>query len=231
GDSYFHHSANYGFGVDCYGIVLRCGGADNLIENNIVRYMNKPILFNVTGGGNVVAYNYVDNSWATPPEWQEVNIDTHCSFPHMELIEGNYSPHMGATITHGNAGNLTYYRNYASSQFASPVVAGSNTTQTGNITALQFQNGDFGMNAVGNVLGTAGLSTAFDGYDSNTKSIFEFDTATDVSQTSLFRHGNYDSVHGTVEWDPSVSSHALPPSLYRKSTPTWWPSGTPWPWV
>ncbi len=43
-DSYFHHSANYGFGTDCYGIVLRCGAADNLVENNIVRYMNKPIL-------------------------------------------------------------------------------------------------------------------------------------------------------------------------------------------
>jgi len=80
-DSYVHHSANYGYAQDCYGIVLRCGAADNLVENNIVRYMNKPILFNVSGGGNVVAYNYVDNSWATPPEWQEVNIDVHCSSP------------------------------------------------------------------------------------------------------------------------------------------------------
>ena len=48
-DSHFHNSANYGFGADCYGIVLRCGAADNLVENNIVRYMNKPILFNVIG--------------------------------------------------------------------------------------------------------------------------------------------------------------------------------------
>ena len=61
-DSYIHHSANYGFGADCYGIVLRCGAAENLIENNIVRYMNKPIMFNVSGGGNVVGYNYVDNA-------------------------------------------------------------------------------------------------------------------------------------------------------------------------
>ena len=54
-DGYFHHSANYGFGADCYGIVLRCGASENLVENNIVRWMNKPILFDVTGGGNVVA--------------------------------------------------------------------------------------------------------------------------------------------------------------------------------
>jgi len=64
-DSHFHNSANYGFGADCYGIVLRCGAADNLVENNIARYMNKPIMFNVSGGGNVVGYNYADNSWAT----------------------------------------------------------------------------------------------------------------------------------------------------------------------
>ena len=48
-DSYFHHSKNYGFGTDCYGIVLGCFSADNLIENNIARYMNKPILLIVRG--------------------------------------------------------------------------------------------------------------------------------------------------------------------------------------
>jgi hypothetical protein len=74
-DSHFHHSADYGFGHDCYGIVLRCGAADNLIENNIVRYMNKPILFNVSGGGNVIGYNYADNSWADPPARQEGDLE------------------------------------------------------------------------------------------------------------------------------------------------------------
>lgn len=228
-DSYVHHSASYGYALDCYGIVLRCGAAENLIENNIVRYMNKPILFNVSGGGNVVAYNYVDNSWATPPEWQEVNIDNHCSFPHMELMEGNLAPHMGATITHGNAAAFTYFRNFASSQFARPVVAGNDTTQTGNVTALQFQQGDFGMNAVGNVLGTAGVTTAYDGFDSNTFSIYSLDSATDVSATSLFRDGNYDALHADTVW---VSApHPLPASLYLHAIPAWWPAGTTWPWV
>jgi len=230
-DGYFHHSASYGYAMDCYGIVLRCGAADNLVENNVVRYMNKPILFNVSGGGNVVGYNYVDNSWATPAEWQEVNIDNHCSFPHMELIEGNYSPHIGATITHGNAGYLTYFRNYASSQFQAPVVAGSNTTQTGNVTAVQFQMGDVGMNVVGNVLGTSGVSTVYESYDSNDQSIFELDSASDSEATTLLRTGNYDYVHADTMWDPSTMMHALPASLYLKKLPAWWPSGTAWPWV
>jgi hypothetical protein len=230
-DSYAHHSANYGFGADCYGIVVRCGAADNLIENNIVRYMNKPILFNVSGGGNVVGYNYADNSWATPAEWQEVNIDTHCSFPHMELMEGNLAPHMGATITHGNAGYLTYFRNFASSQFAPPAVVGSTATQTGNITALQFQTGDIGMNVLGNVLGTQGWSTVYDGYTSNTKSIYSLGGASDVSATSLYRHGNYDVVSADTKWDDTVASRVLPPSLYLRAMPRWWPAGTAWPWV
>jgi hypothetical protein len=44
--------------------VIRCAAADNLVENNIARYMNKPILFNNSGGGNVVSHNYADNEWS-----------------------------------------------------------------------------------------------------------------------------------------------------------------------
>ncbi|HEY8041181.1 MAG TPA: hypothetical protein VIF15_15350 [Polyangiaceae bacterium] len=235
-DSFFHNSASYGFGADCYGVVLRCGSAEDLVENNIARYMNKPILFNVSGGGNVIGYNYADNSWATPPAWQEVNIDCHCSFPHMELMEGNYAPHMGASTTHGNAGYLTYFRNYASTQFAPPQpVWGSTAAQTGNVTALEFDSPDIGMNALGNVLGTAGVSTAYDAYGSSPNSIFELGNggsgATDVSATSLYRHGNFDAVHGAVQWDPARTDHALPASLYLRARPGWWPTATPWPWV
>lgn len=234
-DSYFHHSANYGFGADCYGIVLRCGAAENLVENNVVRYMNKPIMFNVSGGGNVIAYNYADNSWATPAEWQEVNIDCHCSFPHMELMEGNFAPHMGATTTHGNAGYLTYFRNYASSEFAAPAVAGSTARQNGNIAALQFQGGDIGMNAIGNVLGRAGVSRVYDGYDSGRAAIFQLGDsgagASDVAATTLFRHGNYDYVNMETRWDPDVPARALPPSLYLRARPGWWPPSMAWPWA
>jgi hypothetical protein len=230
-DSYFHHSAAYGFGADCYGIVLRCGASENLVENNIVRWMNKPVLFDVTGGGNVVAYNYADNSWASPPTWQEVNIDCHCSFPHMELIEGNLAPHVGATTTHGNAGYLTFYRNHASSQFAPPAVFGSTATQDGNVTAVQLPDEDVGMNVVGNVLGTAGWSTVYDGSDSGTRAIYRLGSTTSVSATTIHRHGNYDTVSGATVWIPGNDVRTLPASLYRSATPGWWPDGMPWPWV
>jgi hypothetical protein len=240
-DSNFHNSANYGFGEDCYGIVLRCGAADNLIENNIARYMNKPILFNVSGGGNVVGYNYADNSWATPPAWQEVNIDTHCAFPHMELMEGNYAPHMGATITHGTAGYLTYFRNFSSSQFAPPAVYGSTDQQTGNVAALQFQTGDINMTAVGNVfgssaandLGTAAVTNAYVSSNSDASAIIMLsaDYQSDVSYTSLWLHGNFDTVLDDVRWDPNNDVRELPPSFYLSGKPAWWPAGKPWPWA
>ncbi len=240
-DGHFHNSNTYGFGTDCYGLVLRCGAADNLIENNIVRYMNKPILFNVSGGGNVIGYNYADNSWATPSAWQEVNIDTHCSFPHMELIEGNYAPHVGATITHGNAGYLTFFRNYSSSQFASPAVYGATDEQTGNIVSVQFDTGDVNMTVIGNVLGsskatdlgTAPVSTTYIGTDSNTPSIYTFGSngTSDVSYTSLWWQGNYDTVTPGIVWNSSITTQVLPASLYLSAKPAWWPAGDAWPWA
>jgi hypothetical protein len=234
-DSLVHHSASYGFGADCYGVVLRCGAAENLVENNVVRWMNKPIMFDATGGGNVIAYNYADNSWASPAAWQELNVDSHCAFPHMELMEGNWAPHMGASITHGNAGYLTYYRNYASSQFAAPAVYGSSVTQTGNVAALEFDGGDLGMNVLGNVLGLAGWSAAYDAYGSGTRTVYQLGAggagASDVAATSLFRHGNFDPVHGATVWDPGTTSRTLPGSLYLRARPAWWPAGQAWPWV
>jgi hypothetical protein len=241
-DGWFHHSKTYGFAEDCYGIVLRCGSAENLVENNIVRYMNKPILFDVTGSGNVVAYNYADNSFATPPAWQEVNIDEHCAFPHMELVEGNYAPHMGLTITHGNAGYITYFRNYSSSQFAAPAVAGQamGFKQTDNLSSLQLDTGDINVTVIGNVfgssaandIGTGTLSSMYVTSSSGTPGIFYFGPGgkNEVAYTTLRAHGNYDTVSAAVVWDSKITTHTLPASLYLAARPAWWPAATPWPW-
>jgi hypothetical protein len=153
----------------------------------------------------------------------------------MELMEGNYAPHMGATTTHGNAGYLTYFRNYSSSRFASPAVYGSTAAQTGNVAALQFDGGDLAMNVVGNVLGMAGVSSVYDGHDSGPRCIYQLGAsgsgAADVAATSLYRHGNFDAVHDATLWDPASAVRTLPPSLYLQAKPGWWPSGTPWPWA
>jgi hypothetical protein len=269
-DSHVHNSYSYGFAQDNYGILLACGSADNLVENNIVRFLNKGILFMNTGGGNVVGYNYVDNSWAADSScgdaWQEVPIDTHCAWPHMELIEGNWAPHMGASTTHGSAGYLTFFRNYASSQFA-PSIPGQPQSsivwsmplipQYGNVTTIQFESPDNNMTLIGNVLGstadtTLGLppdlgTTGTGGGGTSTSieyistgggpSIFEIDQST-VTWTSLWATGNFDTVNRQVMWNATSltanlpsSTRNLPASLYYGNRPSWWPSGTAWPWV
>jgi hypothetical protein len=236
-DSYFHHSGTYGYGVGSYGIVLRFQTADALVENNISRYMNKPILFNASGGGNVVAYNYVDDSWATPG-WQEVNIDCHCDFPHMELIEGNYAPHMGMSSTHGNAGYLTFFRNQSTTKFATM------TGITTNISAIQLDTHATGMNVLGNVLGYPGMSGTYQvTTDANCGApmIFELasgvgtsgcsfpaDPTNDPAVATLLREGNYDYVGGMVRW--SGAAQTLPASLYLSQKPDFF-GVLPWPWV
>jgi len=91
--------------------------------------------------------------------------------------------------------------------------------------------GDLGMNVVGNILGTAGVSMQYEAYDSGPQSIYELSSSTDVSTTSLLRHGNFDYVNNAVVWSSTNSTRTLPPSFYLRATPAWWPSGMPWPWA
>jgi hypothetical protein len=53
-----------------------------------------------------------------------------------------------------------------------------------------------------------------------------------VSATTL-RHGNFDYVTNTVKWDPAISNHTLPNSLYLTQKPAFFDTGSgyTWPWV
>jgi hypothetical protein len=245
-DSHVHNSYSYGFGQDNYGIVLACGAADNLVENNISRFLNKPILFNNSGGGNVIGYNYADNSWSCDGNnddgFQEVNIDCHCAWPHMELMEGNWAPHMGATTTHGNAGYLTYFRNYGSSQWG-PSKAGTAGSaiiwsqpfvpQYANVGVLDFPSPDVKMTVIGNVLGSTGdtslglpadlgtTSSSQNGPPATTQVFASPDGSqlaimlidqTNIAWASIWLHGNFDTVNKKVMWNASPRTMNLPAS-------------------
>jgi hypothetical protein len=142
---------------------------------------------------------------------------------------------------------MTFFRNYSSSQFASPAVFGSTGTKTGNVAAIQFDSGDIDMTAIGNVLGsatagslgTAPVSSVYIGTGPDSASIFELgDNANhngvgkaDVAYTSLWWQGNFDTVSNKAVWNPAISQHTLPSSLYLTARPAWWPSSSPWPWA
>jgi hypothetical protein len=46
--------------------------------------------------------------------------------------------------------------------------------------------------------------------------------------TTLLNHGNYNSATGTQIWDPAISDHVLPNSLYLSAAPSWFGS-LKWP--
>jgi hypothetical protein len=115
-DSYAHHSGSYSPGGHAYGISIEGQSTDCLVENNIAYMLNKPIVGEATGGGNVIAYNYVDEAVLGSPtgEWQETAIDaSHAAFSHWDLYEGNLAPNIGTDSTHGNSGFAVFFRNWA----------------------------------------------------------------------------------------------------------------------
>ena len=97
------------------------------------------------------------------------------------------------------------------------------------------------MTVIGNVLGssaatdlgTAPLSKNYIADGSESGAIFDFgdNGKTDVSYTSLWVHGNYDTVNQSVVWSASIAARTLPAALYLAARPAWWPAATPRPWA
>lgn len=248
-DSYVHHASHgYASGANAYGISLNSQTSDTLVENNIVDHLNKPVTFEASGGGNVVAYNYVDDPvLGQMPTWQELAIDgAHCSHPHQELVEGNWAPHIGAAATHGNASGLTFFRNFASSRARTVV-------HVGNVEAVQLDAGMRDMNVLGNVLSAPGIGARYEPTpDPRTPGTYAWRTLTwpppkvyllggwargDSPQNfdervaaTLLRHGNFDYATRRVLWDPRVPGRALPASLYLSERPDFF-GDERWPWV
>ena len=146
--SYVHNSSNYYQGANAYGIIY--SGSECLIEDNIVRELNKPVLGETSGGGNVIAYNYVDEAVieSLTNYWQETAINmSHGSFCHSDLFEGNHTPNVGVDSTHGNNGWGVFFRNWAT---------GRNSSGYANtyLRAIYVDGWNREMTSVGNVLGS-----------------------------------------------------------------------------
>jgi Pectate lyase superfamily protein len=249
-DSYFHDATRITQGGGAYGISLQSQTSDSLVENNIVVNLNKPLVMRASGGGNVIAYNYVDDAWTdVMPSLQETTIDGgHASFPHMELFEGNWAAHLGTDAVWGNAGWLTFFRNYASAQQRrTPLVP-----ETYDVAAIALEaNGRF-MNVIGNVLGVSGKGLIYEvhsrapgtgqpavyriGHRSNggngggESNRYEDPRKPGSTASTLLRHGNFDYVTHRTIWSPEVAARMLPPSLYLTERPAFF-GDRRWPWV
>ena len=165
-DSYIHETPDPNPGGNGYLVGLNWGASDNLIENNVMWNGNKNIVMRATGGGNVVAYNYMDDAYgSTFPSSPEAGLNAgHYTTPHMELLEGNYSHNYKGDGFWGNSIYITVFRNQLSGlRAAHPPLNtykydGHPYMDLKGRTAVDIQShGDY-TNFVGNVLGFRGQS-------------------------------------------------------------------------
>lgn len=254
---YIHGSSNYTPGANAYGFSI--AGSDNYIHNNVSRKLNKPITFEGSCGGNVVAYNYVDQAIiGLSNTWQEDGIGTHASFCHNELIEGNHAPNVGPDGTHGSNGWLTMFRNYCVGRN----VAGDGVVQsTGPLRCISVQAWQREMYSIGNVLldptivglyggtliqnkatygsspGGIGPAVYLLGFNALTPlgvdGPFSADDWDDGQSGLLFhRHLDYDAVTAALYDNSANPVKTLPASLHRSTAPSYFTSGGyTWPWV
>ena len=229
-DSYVHGSTDQNPGGQAYGIVVGAGSSNSLVENNISIKNNKPLTLNSTGGGNVIAYNYVDEAvlWNSPG-WQESGIDdSHANFTHHDLIEGNWTPNLGADSTHGNSGWHTHLRNYANG-------VNSSGGMSGNLRAVGMDGWTHYHAYIGNVL-NGGSVYQTTPTSQGGRPIYQLGNLSGncgcwdngYSAAHVYRDGNWDNVNNAVVW--ANGARTIPASLYLTSKPAFFGNYV-WPWV
>ncbi|MCL2782243.1 MAG: hypothetical protein FWD74_12315, partial [Actinomycetia bacterium] len=174
-DSYVHDGAWSEPGGAGYAISISEASSELLIQNNISMGVNKVMVARSSGAGSVVAYNYMDDGFiATTEAWIEAGVNgSHMVGAHSMLFEGNQSFNAESDDTHGNSTYMTFFRNYLTTvraPFVNPFTgdAVDDATQAANGPKRAISAGTYSywMSYVGNVLGIPGVTTAANGYSS-----------------------------------------------------------------
>lgn len=249
-DSFIHSAANPNPGGGGYLTGINYGASDNLVENNIMWQGNKTIVMRASGGGNVVAYNYMEDAYgAGYPTIPENGLNAgHYTTPHMELLEGNQAFNVDNDTVWGNSVAITVLRNHLTGLRRDVGDVGLRDESNRRVIALNWGNHDWSF--YGNVLGYDGMELV----GSQERFVYEADPDTfgdsdadvpmwllgyngedpgqpfdpDVAATAI-RHGNLDYATNEVVWDPDLPEE-LPPSLYLSEKPSFF-GDHPWPWV
>ena len=225
--SYIHTTRNPTPGGAGYGLAISSYSADNLIEDNIIWNMNKVMVMQSSGGGNVIGYNYLEDGWiAYDTSWVETGLSaSHMAGSHMALFEGNRSFNFGSDNTWGNAIYITVFRNHLTGKRRShPPLKLTDK----NAYAVGLAEGHWWYTFVGNVLGLPDQKTKPRiwqlGYNPE-----DWDKAPDDKVLStVIRSGNYEFTTGRVKWGKAPKK--LPASLYLKTKPAFF-GAYQWPWV
>jgi hypothetical protein len=214
----------------------------SLFENNIMHHNVSPIIPNSPSFGNVIAYNYVDDSYYTGPGVIEHGMAS------MNLYEGNNAANFSSDIIHAPHHFETLFRNHHDGRAHNP-----QNLETNAGVSLYSKSRFF--NIIGNVIGHSHWTSYQTLQAHNGDAIYEFgwqgtgsgnavSNDSNVNRT-VMRWGNWDSVNNATRFvasevpsgitnfpNPVPASQTLPPSFYLLVQPPWWSTafGTPsWP--
>lgn len=132
-----------------YGIEIRFA-TSFLLQNNIFDNCFAAIAINSGGSGNVIAYNFVTNSYTFDPTLLSAAINSaHAAFTMMNLYEGNVCNEIQADYFWGSSGLNTYFRNR---------VTGTDAGVTQNRKPISMDRNSLSNNIINNVLGLGGIT-------------------------------------------------------------------------
>jgi hypothetical protein len=228
-------------------------GESDLIQNNIFQAERPFIQSEGPMTGSVIAYNFCINSYTGNDFYFEGLLD-HATGDDLNLWEGNACGQFAMDVIHGTHLMETSFRNFLTGWEScnGDGNCGSNTAKDsglGPYYQLAYQR--YG-NAVANVLGTPGVTTA--GYTCINASEFNCNNYVwnlgsgnsnvppDVLVTvTQMREGNWDTFNNSAQFNPSEYGSAapvypgltspsttFPASFYLSSKPAWFGS-IPWP--
>ena len=231
-DSSFHDSHAYG-GGEAYGVILNNITCASLVENNIFRHLHCTMSASYGASGNVFGYNYVFEGTGSAATF--TTVSHHATHAYMNLWEGNHGEKALADWTHGSSSHNTLLRNR---------LRGYDPGGTWDQSAVHISYYNRKCNLLGNTLGTPGYHTIYQRCNGEAdrpwldRAIYRLGYSSDNRQDpppydglatlDLLRHGDYDTVTDSIQWDPSIADHDLPPSLYLKEKPAWF-GDLPWP--
>ncbi len=203
-----------------------------LIENNQFYDCGMVWMTNGNTEGNVFAYNYFTNPSHGPNGYTGAAVWFHGAYNTMNLLEGNQlDSRIINDLYHGSSGVNTFLRNKIRNE------PGASSTRN---WVIELESYSHWYNFVGNVLGTAGWETVYEGnmtFNDSQKEIYNlgYDSTRGASYSdglvasTILRHGNWDSATNGVVWESTIPDRTIPTSYYLSSKPSWWCNETPWP--
>jgi hypothetical protein len=219
----------------------------NLVEDNICdKGGAPPIEFSDAGqscSANVAAYNYCVN---TDPGFWDISF-SHGTGGMLNLAEGNVIQAFKDDGYFGSSSYGTLFRNRITWQiglkhFSNYYNIVGNVVGTAGVNhGYETETSDYynarlspvyelGFPNIGNVHHNSkfiGPTTPPD-YHALPNTLEGCQQLDRNVKATLLRHGNFDYVNNKVIWDPAISDHTIPNSLYLSGKPSWW-GNLPWP--